>query len=191
MPGQAIRHRVGALEVVEEPRIEPIGLEGLLDGANIKGHIHSIITADEPTPRRPASYNLEVGLGCLLKPGDLKTYDKRDLPHSVDAVVVFGRPHVHGQGQAPQPPAAADHVPRRGQLRRGRCARARCARQVRHRPASRRTSQVFEDGKPQKVTAFSLVNIPVERAERPLFASQADRARRAEQPAGAPTAAST
>jgi VWFA-related protein len=32
--------------------------------------------------------------------------------------------------------------------------------------------QVFEDGKPQQVTIFSLVNIPVERAERPLFASQ-------------------
>ena len=32
--------------------------------------------------------------------------------------------------------------------------------------------QVFEDGKPQKVTAFSLVNIPVERVERPLFASK-------------------
>ena len=32
--------------------------------------------------------------------------------------------------------------------------------------------QVFEDGKPQKVTAFSLVNIPLERAERPLFASK-------------------
>ena len=32
--------------------------------------------------------------------------------------------------------------------------------------------EVLEDGKPQKVTAFSLVNIPVERAERPLFASQ-------------------
>ncbi len=31
--------------------------------------------------------------------------------------------------------------------------------------------QVFEDGKPQKVTAFSLVNIPVERQQRPLFAS--------------------
>jgi VWFA-related protein len=32
--------------------------------------------------------------------------------------------------------------------------------------------QIFEDGKPQKVTAFSLVNIPVERTERPLFASK-------------------
>jgi VWFA-related protein len=32
--------------------------------------------------------------------------------------------------------------------------------------------EVFEDGKPQKVTAFSLVNIPLERAERPLFASK-------------------
>jgi len=32
--------------------------------------------------------------------------------------------------------------------------------------------QVLEDGKPQQVTAFSLVNIPVERLERPLFASR-------------------
>ncbi|HUQ88192.1 MAG TPA: VWA domain-containing protein [Vicinamibacterales bacterium] len=32
--------------------------------------------------------------------------------------------------------------------------------------------QIFEDGKPQKVTAFSMVNIPLERAERPLFASK-------------------
>ncbi|MGE3273562.1 MAG: VWA domain-containing protein [Vicinamibacterales bacterium] len=30
---------------------------------------------------------------------------------------------------------------------------------------------VLEDGKPQKVSVFSLVNIPVERAERPLFRS--------------------
>jgi VWFA-related protein len=32
--------------------------------------------------------------------------------------------------------------------------------------------EVFEDGKPQKVAAFSLVNIPIERAERPLFAGK-------------------
>lgn len=32
--------------------------------------------------------------------------------------------------------------------------------------------QIFENGKPQKVTAFSLVNIPVERVEQPLFASK-------------------
>ena len=32
--------------------------------------------------------------------------------------------------------------------------------------------EVLEDGKPQKVTSFSLVNIPIERAERPLFAGQ-------------------
>jgi VWFA-related protein len=30
--------------------------------------------------------------------------------------------------------------------------------------------EVLEDGRPQKVTAFSHVNIPIERAERPLFA---------------------
>lgn len=31
--------------------------------------------------------------------------------------------------------------------------------------------EVLEDGKPQKISAFSLVNIPIERAERPLFAA--------------------
>jgi VWFA-related protein len=32
--------------------------------------------------------------------------------------------------------------------------------------------EVLEDGKPQKVTAFSMINIPVERVQRPLFASR-------------------
>jgi VWFA-related protein len=32
--------------------------------------------------------------------------------------------------------------------------------------------ELLEDGRPQKVSAFSFVNIPVERAERPLFAEQ-------------------
>ena len=32
--------------------------------------------------------------------------------------------------------------------------------------------EVLEDGKPQKVSAFSLVNIPIERAVRPLFATR-------------------
>ncbi len=32
--------------------------------------------------------------------------------------------------------------------------------------------EVLEDGKPQKVSAFSIVNIPIERAERPLFAAR-------------------
>src|SRR4030095_4419452 len=31
--------------------------------------------------------------------------------------------------------------------------------------------ELFEDGKRQEVASFSLINIPIERAERPLFAS--------------------
>ena len=31
--------------------------------------------------------------------------------------------------------------------------------------------EVLEDGKPQKISSFSLVNIPIERAERPIFTS--------------------
>ncbi len=33
--------------------------------------------------------------------------------------------------------------------------------------------QVFEDGKPQKISAFSFVNIPIARAEKPLFSPRA------------------
>ncbi|HVZ21560.1 MAG TPA: VWA domain-containing protein [Vicinamibacterales bacterium] len=32
--------------------------------------------------------------------------------------------------------------------------------------------EVLEDGKPQKISSFSLVNIPIEKAERPLFAGK-------------------
>jgi VWFA-related protein len=32
--------------------------------------------------------------------------------------------------------------------------------------------ELLEDGKPQKISAFSLINIPIERAERPLFAGR-------------------
>src|SRR5688572_8412573 len=31
--------------------------------------------------------------------------------------------------------------------------------------------EILEDGRPQAVTAFSLVNLPIERSERPLFAA--------------------
>ena len=37
---------------------------------------------------------------------------------------------------------------------------------------AQRDFEVLEDGKPQKISVFSLVNIPVERATRPLFASR-------------------
>jgi VWFA-related protein len=33
--------------------------------------------------------------------------------------------------------------------------------------------EILEDGKPQKVSSFALVNIPIERAERPLFSGKA------------------
>ena len=56
-PGQPVRHRIRAVKIVEEPRVEPVGLEGFLDGSNIKGHIHTIIPADEPCAGATASYN--------------------------------------------------------------------------------------------------------------------------------------
>ena len=41
------------------------------------------------------------------------------------------------------------------------------------RDLTRDDFQIFEDGKPQPVTNFALIDIPIERAERPLFAKQA------------------
>ena len=41
-PGEPVRHRIRAVKIVEEPRVEPVGLEGLLDGSNIKGHIQRL-----------------------------------------------------------------------------------------------------------------------------------------------------
>ena len=79
--------------------------------------------------------------------------------------------------------AAAHHLPGRGELRRGRRPRAR-RRGKFIADAQPDDFEVLEDGKPQKVTAFSLVNIPVERAEQPAVRRQADRARRQDQPAG-------
>ena len=65
--------------------------------------------------------------------------------------------------------AAAGHVPRRGELRRG----GRVVTDAQGNVVTDLTAddfEVLEDGRPQKVAAFSLVNIPIERAERPLFA---------------------
>ena len=41
--------------------------------------------------------------------------------------------------------------------------------------------EVLEDGRPQAVTSFALVNIPIERVERPLFLAARDRAGRADE----------
>src|SRR5450631_1531004 len=40
------------------------------------------------------------------------------------------------------------------------------------RDLKREDFQVFEDGKPQTITTFSLVDIPVEKYQRPLYARQ-------------------
>src|SRR5688572_538391 len=44
-PGQPIRHRVRPLEVVQEPRVDAFSLQRSLNGANIEGHIRSIIAS--------------------------------------------------------------------------------------------------------------------------------------------------
>ena len=41
--------------------------------------------------------------------------------------------------------------------------------------------EVFEDGQPQTIANFSVVDIPIERADRPLYSPDAIRARRREQ----------
>ena len=50
--GEPVRHRIRAVKIVEEPGIESVGLEGLLDGSNIKGHIHIDYTGGRTMRRR-------------------------------------------------------------------------------------------------------------------------------------------
>ena len=64
-PREPVRHGVGTVKVVEEPRIEPVGLEGFLDGSNIKGHIRSIIPAAPPSRRAKVDDELPPPGGVL------------------------------------------------------------------------------------------------------------------------------
>ena len=57
---EAVRHRVGSLEIIEEPCIEAIGFEGSLDGADIDGHIRPDYNEARTGRRRRASYNLVI-----------------------------------------------------------------------------------------------------------------------------------
>ena len=89
-------------------------------------------------------------------------------------VLVAGTAPTAGQAPAGQPPAGApaptfkvqvDYVEVDVLVTDGRGNYVR--------DLKREDFQVFEDGKPQAVTNFALIDIPIERAERPLFAKQA------------------
>ena len=96
-------------------------------------------------------------------------------------VALAGTALVSGQAPAGQPPAA--QPPAAGQPQ-GPTFKVQVdyvevdvlvtdARGNYVRDLKKEDFQVFEDGKPQAVTDFALVDIPIERAERPLFAKQA------------------
>src|SRR5882672_1340799 len=96
-------------------------------------------------------------------------------------MALAGTALVSGQAPAGQPPAA--QPPAAGQAQ-GPTFKVQVdyvevdvlvtdARGNYVRDLTKEDFQVFEDGKPQAVTDFALVDIPIERAERPLFAKQA------------------
>ena len=80
-----------------------------------------------------------------------------------------------------QPPISRRDLPRRSQLRRGRRASSPTRRATPSPTSRRTTSRSSRTASRRSVATFSLVNIPIERAERPLFAVSADRGRRADQ----------
>ena len=76
------------------------------------------------------------------------------------------------QPRRPQHRARASHRARgdiqsRSQLRRGRCSRGRPRRKP--RGLKQEDFQVLEDGKPQKIQTFGMVDIPLTRPRKPLF----------------------
>ena len=92
---------------------------------------------------------------------------------SVAAVLAFQSAAVSGQGQPqPQPPQQPP-ITFRAEVNYVEVDARVLDQQGKFVPGLKPEDfQIFEDGKPQKVTAFSLVNIPLERTERPLFASK-------------------
>ncbi len=114
------------------------------------------------------------------------TYNRSASPAASDALCTYDcavarcSARHRGPAAAPSPRSssaaqrASDrrrHLPRGGQLRRGRRHRHRRHRRDLVTDLTQNDFEVLEDGRPQTVSAFSLVNIPIERAERPLFAA--------------------
>ncbi len=124
--------------------------------------------------RRPASYNQADGPTGLRPAISLRfgilVMTKRFLLSSAAAITLAVQGlNAQGQPQAPQQPpitfrAEVNYVEVDARVldREGKFIAGLEASDF----------QIFEDGKPQKVTAFSMVNIPLERVERPLFASK-------------------
>ena len=98
---------------------------------------------------------------------------RRLFLHSVVAALALAAGPVHGQGQAPPPAPQQPPLTFRAEVNYVEVdARVLDAQGKFITDLKPEDFEVLEDRKPQKVTAFSLVNIPVERQERPLFASK-------------------
>ena len=166
--------RVQAAEVVQQPRVDAVGPEGVLHA----GNVHSV------------KYIRVCCVRCSVLAGSrgynrLKTLDMPALVCRSSrclkdkemmlrvrlaglAALVAGTVLTAGQAPAPeqQQPTfkvQVDYVEvdalvtdRNGNL---------------VRDLKKEDFQVFEDGKPQAITTFSLVDIPVEKAQRPLGAA--------------------
>ena len=97
----------------------------------------------------------------------------RFLLYSVVTAVALSAGLVHGQGQAPPPAPQQPPITFRAEVNYVEVdARVLDAQGKFVTDLKPEDFEIFEDRRPQKVTAFSLVNIPVERQQRPLFASQ-------------------
>ncbi len=92
---------------------------------------------------------------------------------AVAAFVTVLTPSIHGQGQAPPPAPQQPPLTFRAEVNYVEVD-ARVLDQQGKFVSDLKPEdfEILEDRRPQKVTAFSFVNIPVERQERPLFASK-------------------
>ncbi len=97
----------------------------------------------------------------------------RFLLYGVAATFALLAGPVHGQGQAPPPAPQQPPLTFRAEVNYVEVDARVLDKQGKFiTDLKPEDFEIFEDRRPQKVTAFSLVNIPVERQERPLFASK-------------------
>src|SRR4051794_20932796 len=171
-------NRVDPAEIVEQPPVEPVGLQRLLDGFNIEpggwgwGH--------------PVQYSRLRAAAIQPRPG---TYNPKREPSDMSkglrlaALLVFftaaGLTATQNQpAQQPPPPPPPPSQPSQAQPtfkvqvdyvevdvvvtdRNGNLVR----------DLKKEDFQVLEDGKAQAINTFTFVNIPIEKADRPLYAS--------------------
>ena len=189
-------HRVQAAEVVQQPAVDAVGGQRRLNGRDVERRRIDGVDASSLQYSRDAIpvHQLPKLIACFRSfdrhvpkhDSNLTPYETRvarhvAVPLSRCCVFMPARrltPRRPDQRRRPIHAAAAAARPTfKVQVDYVEVDVVVTDKQGNHmRDLKKEDFQVLEDGKAQTISAFTLVDIPIERADRPLFAAYADRA---------------